>query len=83
MHMKKNSPWRRVVVEALTHRGFIAWTAVTHLSASYLNADGLRAEIRGGYRVRFIWPNGSAREHTLRTPTEIDRILDELLDKKS
>jgi hypothetical protein len=45
VHLRKTSPWKRVVSEALTHRGFSAWTAVPHLLVSYRNADGLVVEI--------------------------------------
>jgi hypothetical protein len=41
MHLRKTSPWKRVVVEALTHRGFSTWKAVARLLVSYRNADGL------------------------------------------
>ena len=83
MHMKKTSPWRRVVEEALTHRGFIEWTAVAHLMVSYINADGLKVEVRGGHTVRVVWKNGAEREYTFKTPTKIDCILDEVLAEKS
>jgi hypothetical protein len=80
MHLRKTSPWKRVVIEALTHRGFFPWTAVSWLMMSFINADGLIAEIRGGHQVRFAWKNGAACEYTLRKPTEIDSVLDEVLD---
>jgi hypothetical protein len=45
VHLRKTSPCKRVVSEALTHRGFSAWTAAPHLPVSYRNPDGLVVEI--------------------------------------
>jgi hypothetical protein len=83
VHLRKTSPWKRVVIEALTHRGFYPWTAVARLFVSFRNPDGIVAEIRGGHRLRFVWKNGASCEYTLRTPTEIDSVLDEVLKNKS
>ena len=83
MHFQKNSPWARVVAEAFLCRGFSRGSGVPKLSVAFRNADGVVAEVRGGYSLRFIWPNGGEREFTLRRPTAIDRVLDEVFDKQS
>ena len=83
MHLLKNSAWCRVVSEALLYRGFFRWTGVPRLFVAFRNADGLVAEIRGGYHVRFVWPNSADRVYKFARPTDIDRILDELLGEKS
>jgi hypothetical protein len=83
MHMQKTSPWCRVVSEALLYRGFRRWTGVPKLFIAFRNADGLVAEVRGGHRVRFIWKSGASCEYVLKTPTDIDRVIDEVLGKKS
>jgi hypothetical protein len=83
VHLRKNSLWARVVAEALTCRGFLRWTGVPKLVVAFRNADGVVAEIRGGHHVRFVWPNGGEREFTLRRPTQIDSVIDEVFDKQS
>lgn len=83
MHLRKNSRWARVVAEALLYRGFFRWTGIPNLVFAFRNADGIVAEIRGGYHVRFVLPNGAARDFKFARPTDIDRVIDEVLENKS
>lgn len=50
---------------------------------SFRNADGVIAEVRGGHRVRFVWKNGAAVEYTLKSPAQIDSVIDEVTGTKS
>jgi hypothetical protein len=65
------------------YHGFFRWTGIPNIVFAFRNADGIVAEIRGGYHVRFVLPNGAARDFKFARPTDIDRVIDEVLENNS